>query len=378
VGADRVKAVVDQAIDPMRRKYDIPGLAVGVVIDGKSYVFNYGVASKQSGKPVDRDTLFELGSVSKTFTATLVALAQNSGALSLSDDVGDVLPAVKGQPFGGVSLLNLGTHTPGGLPLQVPDDVRDTAELMRYLREWKPAYAPGTYRTYSNVGIGALGFITAKRLGQDFGVLVERRIFSKLGMTHSFIDVPAERVSDYAEGYTKTGRPIRMKGDVLSPESYGVRATVGDVLRFVQANMGLLEIDPALQRAIMDTHTGYFQAGGMTQDLIWEQFSYPVTLTTLLEGNSARMALTPTPVKVIAPPEAPREDVWINKTGSTNGFGSYVAFVPAKRIGIVILGNRNFPIDARVEVGYRVLMGVMGGGVKGGFWFGFFSLRSRS
>jgi beta-lactamase class C len=93
----------------------------------------------------------------------------------------------------------------------------------------------------------------------------------------------------------------------------------------------------------------------MTQDLIWEQYPYPVTLQTLLDGNSSAMAFNATPVTPIKPPQAPREDVWINKTGSTNGFGAYIAFVPQKRLGIVILANKNFPIDERVTVAYRIL-----------------------
>jgi beta-lactamase class C len=93
----------------------------------------------------------------------------------------------------------------------------------------------------------------------------------------------------------------------------------------------------------------------MTQDLIWEQYAYPVTLDALLQGNSATVILNPTPVQPIVPPQAPIENVWINKTGSTSGFGAYVAFVPQQRLGIVLLANKNFPIDERVRAAYRIL-----------------------
>jgi beta-lactamase class C len=93
----------------------------------------------------------------------------------------------------------------------------------------------------------------------------------------------------------------------------------------------------------------------MTQDLIWEQYPYPVALKTLLEGNSPAMIFDATPVTEINPPEAPQRNVWINKTGSTNGFGAYVAFVPAKHLGIVIVANRNFPIEERVTIAYKIL-----------------------
>jgi beta-lactamase class C len=192
-------------------------------------------------------------------------------------------------------------------------------------------------------------------MGGDFKLLMQRRLFPSLGMRQTFIDVPKARTADYAQGYTKQGAPVRMKPGVLSAQAYGVKTTAADMLRFVQANMNLVELDGKWQRAVARTHTGYFQAGPMTQDLIWEQYAYPVTLSALLEGNSAAMILHPTPVSRLSPPQAPRQDVWINKTGSTNGFGAYVAFIPKKQIGIVMLANKNFPIDERVRAAYEIL-----------------------
>lgn len=93
----------------------------------------------------------------------------------------------------------------------------------------------------------------------------------------------------------------------------------------------------------------------MTQDLIWEQYAYPVELKTLTEGNSPSMIFNATPVSAIRPAQIPQDNVWLNKTGSTNGFGAYVAFIPAKRLGIVILANKNFPIEDRVAVAYTIL-----------------------
>ncbi|GAB2893605.1 class C beta-lactamase [Paraburkholderia jirisanensis] len=350
-----LRHAVDEAIGAMMRRDQIPGVAVGVIVDGKPMVFNYGLASLETHRPVTGATLFELGSVSKTFTATLTAWAQVNHQLSLADPVDQHLPALRGSPFGRVSLLNLGTHTPGGLPLQVPDEIHDDQQLIAYFKAWHPTYAPGTTRTYTNPGIGTLGLIAAQSMGQDFTVLIEQRLFPALGLKNSFIDVPLERAADYAQGYTKNGKPIRMAGGELAPEAYGVKATAADMLRFIEANMNQLQLDAPLQRAIVATHTGYFKAGPMTQDLIWEQYPYPVALNTLLAGNGPSMASDATPVTAFDPPLPPMDQAWINKTGSTNGFGTYVAFVPAKRMGIVILANRNFPIADRVAAAYRIL-----------------------
>jgi beta-lactamase class C len=351
---DAVKSAVDQAIQPVMTKYEIPGMAVGITVGGKRYVLNYGFASTKTRKPVTGSTLFEIGSVSKTFTATLASWAQVSGQLSLSDKTSKYLPSLQGTKFGEVSLLNLSTHTPGGLPLQTPENIRNIDQLMKYFEEWQPSYAPGTYRTYSNPSIGLLGLITAKSMNQDFAALMEGRLFPVLGLTSTYINVPNTRMADYAQGYTEKDEPIRMATAVLSSEAYGVKTTATDMIHFIEANMGMIELNVELQRAITDTHTGYFKAGVMTQDLIWEQYSYPVELKTLLEGNSYQMILEATPVAQISPPMEPRKDVLINKTGSTNGFGAYVAFVPEKQMGIVILANKNYPIDDRITIAHQI------------------------
>jgi beta-lactamase class C len=335
---DRIRTTVNRAIKPVMADNGIRGMAVGIIDGDEHYLFNYGLASAETGKPVTRDTLFELGSVSKTLTATLASYGQVRGYLSLSDPTSKFLPALQKSPFGTVSLLNLGTHTPGGLPLQVPDNISNNDQLMQYFKEWQPTYAPGTYRTYANPGIGTLGLIAAQSMGQDFDGLMERHLFRALGMKNTYINVPAAELPDYAQGYTNDGAPIRMARGVLSSEAYGVKTTAADMIRFVEINMNQIQVDEKLQRAIVDTHTGYFKAGPMTQDLIWEQYPYPVTLKALLDGNSSAMILNATPV-----------------VGSTNGFGAYVAFIPQKRLGIVILANKNFPIDERVTAAYRIL-----------------------
>ncbi len=347
--------IVAQAVRPVMEHYGVPGMAVGIICDGQSRVFTYGVGSKTTGKPITDSTLFEVGSVSKTFTATLAAYAQIVGKLSLSDAASKYLPALRGSHFDEVSLLNLGTHTPGGMPLQVPDEVTNDEQLLAYFQHWKPAYAPGTYRTYSNPSIGLLGVITAKSMDADFVALVEGKMFPALGLKNTFLNVPAARTDDYAQGYTDKDAPTRMSPDVLSAETYGVRTTAGDLLRVVAANMRLLALDEPWQQAITATHTGYYRVGGMTQDLIWEQYPYPVELKTLLAGNSDDVILKPNPATKLDPPSPRRDDVLINKTGSTNGFSTYVAFVPAQKIGVVLLANKRYPIDARVTAAHEIL-----------------------
>jgi beta-lactamase class C len=350
-----IETTTAQAVRSLMEREGIPGMAVGIVFNGQSYVFSFDLASRATGKPITGSTLFEIGSVSKTFTATLTSYAQVSGQLSLADPVSKYLPVLRGSHFDEVSLLNLGTHTPGGLPLQVPENITNDDQLMRYFQGWKPAYAPGTYRTYANPGIGLLGRVTAESLHEGFVTLMEGKLFPALGLKNTYLDVPAARTGDYAQGYTVKDAPIRMSPGILAAETYGVRTTAGDLLRFIEANMGILALDEKWQRAITDTHTGYYQVGGMTQDLVWEQFPYPVELKTLLAGNSDNMILEPNPATKLEQPLRPQEDVLIDKTGSTNGFSTYVAFVPAKKLGVVLLANKRFPIAARVTTAKEIL-----------------------
>jgi len=349
--------IVASVITPVMKQDAIPGMAVGVFANGRSYVFGFGVTSMATRQPVNADTLFEIGSISKTFAATLASYAQGQGDLSLSAMASAYMPSLRGGAFDKVSLVDLGTYTPGGMPLQVPEGIDSQAKLLAYYETWKPAYAPGTVRTYSNPSIGLLGLIAATAMHADYKTLVQNRMFPAFGLDHSFLDIPCSELAHYAEGYEDDGTPVRLKEDVLTPETSGVRLSAGDLVRFLAINMGAVTVDPAWQRAAMGTHEGYFdtKAGGMVQDLVWEQYRLPVTLAALQDGNSYAMIMDPHPVTAILPPQPPRVNVWLDKTGSTNGFGAYVAFVPADGIAVVLLANKGYPIPDRVAVAYRIL-----------------------
>lgn len=350
----RLKAITDAAIKPVMEKNGIPGLAVGISVDGQSHIFTYGVMSKSTNEPVTPQTLFELGSISKTFTVTLSTYAEINDQLSLSGKVEDYLPSMKGKPFGDVTLMHLGTHTAGGFPIQVPDNIKTEQQLLAYLKAWKPSYKPGTHRSYANPSIGMLGYITAKAMGQSFDDAMQDTLFPALGLKDTFTAVPRAKMADYAQGYKRTGEPARMTPAILSSEAYGVRSTAQDMIRFVNANMGLEKLDGKIQQALTNTHTGYFSVDAMTQDMVWEQYAHPTPLKTLRELNSGTLLKT-IPVSGISPPMKPRQDVFINKTGSTNGFGAYVAFIPSQKLGIVILANKNYPNEERVSAAYEIM-----------------------
>ncbi len=352
---DSLEVMIDSAVRPVIQEFNIAGMAIGITVNGQRQFYNYGVASKTGGQKVTDQTLFEIGSVSKTFNATLAAYAQLGGYLSLGDRVTKYLPSFRGSAFDSVQLLDLGTHTAGGLPLQLPDAVRDSVQLMKYYKQWRPDYPHGAYRVYSNPSIGLLGIITAKSMHRPYVGLIETSLFPGLGMDNSYINVPPDKMNEYAQGYNNADSPVRVNPGVLAAEAYGVKSCTRDLLQFAEANMRIGKLTESWQMAVTNAHTGYFKVGVLTQDLIWEQYPYPADSSAMLLGNSSEMSQKPNQATRIRPDLPPQENVIINKTGSTNGFGAYILFIPSKKTGIVILANKGYPNSARVRLALRIL-----------------------
>ena len=350
-----MEAKIRDAAEQVMQQHKIPGMAIAVTANGHQSFYNFGITSRDTPQQVSSDTLFEVGSISKTFTATLATYAQANGQLSLSDHPGKFLPQLKGTAFDKVTLLNLATHTAGGFPLQVPDEVQTNEQLLTYLKNWQPEYSPGTARTYANPSIGMLGMITAKAMNKPFVEAMEQQLYPKLGLTNSYLNVPADKLPLYAQGYDRQDVPVRLVSGALGDEAYGMRTSSKDLIHFVEANIDPDKLEKNQAQAVTETQVGYFTSGAITQDLIWEQYAYPAKLETLLEGNSAKMAYETQPAQAITPPLAPQQNTWINKTGSTKGYGGYLAFIPQKKLGIVILANKNYPNEARVKLAYQIL-----------------------
>ncbi|MDR6926025.1 class C beta-lactamase [Pseudomonas sp. BE134] len=355
----QLETLVNAAVVPVMQQQNITGLAVAITQNGQPHYFNYGVTSKENRRPVSQNTLFEIGSVSKTFTATLAAYAQANGKLSLSEPASAVLPILRGSTFDHISVLQLGTYTAGGLPLQFPSEADHPETMLGYFKQWTPVYPAGTHRQYSNPSIGLSGYLAAYSMGQPFDVLMEKTLLPKLGLKHTYLTVPQDQMGLYAQGYNKEDKPVRVGPGALDSEAYGVKTSTSDLLRYVDANMKPGKLEKPLQQAIATTHTGYYTVGDMTQGLGWELYPYPVTLDRLLAGNSTEMAMNAHTVHWLNPPQAEQESVWINKTGSTGGFGAYIAFVPSKDIGIVILANKNYPNPERIKIAHTILNALM-------------------
>jgi beta-lactamase class C len=341
---------IDAAARRFMARHGVPGLVIGVTRPAGRSMFAYGAADPARGAPVDARTLFEIGSISKTFTTALAALAVADGAMRWEDAPGRHVPEVGGPGTDRLTLRDLATHATGGMPLQLPPGTRTWAEAAAWFRGWTPLDEPGVVRAYANPSIGLLGVVTARALGEDFAALVRRRVLAPLGLDDTWYAVAPADMPRYAQGRTRDDRPVRMGAAPLAAEAYGVRTTAADLLRFVEAQMGLVAAPANLVQALRETQLGWLRVGSMTQALIWEWFPPPVTDEAVLAGSADAIVFRPHRASRVDPPLAPPAGALVAKTGGTAGFGAYAAFTTDRREGFVILANRNHPTAARLDL----------------------------
>ena len=357
-----LQALLADTCAPLTRVYDLPGLVAGLIVEGRTALLASGVTALQGGRPVTPETLFELGSISKCFTALLAAAVHVNGRLDLAQPVGEIVPALRAAALGRATPLHLATYTAGGLPLQVPDDLTSSEQAMDWLAAFVPADAPGTVRRYSNPSIGLLGQASAMAMGQDFTALMEGALLAPLGLRNTHIRVPAAQQERYAWGHDRNQRQVRVNPGVFDAEAYGMKSTASDLLHFLRSVLDPERLPPDLRQALALTTVPRFQVGPMQQAMGWELYPQPASLAALQEGNGPRMVLEPMPALAIPPAPGRTPPMLLNKTGSTFGFSAYLALVPDRQAAFVLLANRNFPAAARVAAGYRVLaeLGVVG------------------
>ena len=314
------------------------GIVVGVIDARGSRIISYGTIGLNDKRSVDGDTVFDVGSISKVFTALLLADMARHGEVSINDPAAKYLDAkkVKVPERGGkqITLVDLATHT-AGLPLRptnlVSKDPNDkyrgyTADLMyECLSSFTLSTDIGTKYEYSNLGYGLLGHVLEKRMGATYAELVESRITQPLEMTDTRIDLTPAMKSRMAVGYNYELMAIPSEWRFGVLQSAGAfSSTANELLKFLAAFLGYKQVPlfPAM-RSMLDIR----RPGGMQPStqiaLAWNVY---------VDGG--------------------QEVVW--KNGSVGGYRSFIGFDPKARIGVVALANAQTPAGAD-DIGLHLL-----------------------
>jgi CubicO group peptidase (beta-lactamase class C family) len=234
-------ATTDEYIQVEMKKRRIPGLALVVIKNGEVVKLQgYGIANLEHDVPVIPDTVFELASVTKQFTATAIMRLVEKGKVKLDDSIVNYLP---GSPanWNGITVRHLLTHTGGMAALangfaSLPDKtVYLTAESFKSATEDTISFKPGERHQYSDVGYFLLGMIIEKASGQRYKDFLEDQFFTPLGMTSTSVLNHFTILKHRAAGYTLSNGQLinirRIHGHEL-PSHYGVFSTVRDLAKW--------------------------------------------------------------------------------------------------------------------------------------------------
>ncbi|MGH2603835.1 MAG: serine hydrolase domain-containing protein, partial [Dehalococcoidia bacterium] len=248
-------AELNAAVQAAMERWAVPGLALGILQDGALETFSYGVVSLETGWPVPPETLFQIGSISKVFTATLVMQLVDEGRLDLDVPVARYLPSLRlasEAATGAVTLRQLLTHTAGFYGDRFDDHGYGDDALTRSiatfasLRQYTP---PGALWAYCNTGFQLAGAVVEAVLGTTFEAAMRERILAPLGLNRSCYFAHEAITYPVATGHNT----VPPEGDErpATPEvarewgrsrcraaQGGLLSTVGDLLRFAEFHMG--------------------------------------------------------------------------------------------------------------------------------------------
>jgi CubicO group peptidase (beta-lactamase class C family) len=332
-------AAADPAVVPVRiakvaQQYTdagvYPAMVVVMVDDGHAQIAGFGKLA--DGRAPDGDTVFEIGSVTKTFTALLLAHEVEAKKLSLDTAVATLLPDFRipsrhGKPI----TLGLLAEQFSGLP-QLPDNLQPADLGNPYadygrdrLKTFLAGYAlprdPGAAYEYSNLGFGLLGEALAERAKLSYGELLRREVLAPLGMRSSGTELTPALRQRLAPGHDERGQPAK-HWELGALGGAGALLSDGnDLLRYLQANMGQLKTP--LSGAIALAHMPRRDIGGGDRiGLAW------------MTHHTAQ-----------------GDVVWHN--GETGGYSSFIGFTSDGRRGVVILTNAT---GAPQELGFAALL----------------------
>jgi CubicO group peptidase (beta-lactamase class C family) len=319
---DELRALIENRTGEAKKAV---GIAAGVIDEKGRLVFASGRIGGGRNTPPDGDTIFEIGSITKVFTSLLLADMAEKGEVKLDDLVAKYLPeSVKVPSMGDrqITLLDLSMQV-SGLP-RMPDNFKPanpmnpyadygTERLFEFLNRHKLTRAPGEKYEYSNLAVGLLGTALARRAGTSYEALVRKRILDPLGMTSTTITLSEEQRRRLAPGHNSGLEPTaNWDLDALAGAG-ALRSTVNDMLKFLAANMELIDspLKPAIRR--MRSQLRPTDSKDMSIAMGWH------VLTKY------------------------GQVFWHN--GGTGGYRTHAGFDPETKRGAVVLCNTSFGVD---------------------------------
>jgi len=325
-----IQRILAERIDGERRGV---GIVVGIMTPQGRRVISHGVFNQGDARRLDGDTVFEIGSVGKVFTALLLADMVQRGEVALNDPIAKYLPPdVKVPQYGGrsITLLDLATHT-SGLPRMpsnfAPRDPTNpyadysVAQLYSFLSGYELTREIGAQYAYSNLGYGLLGNVLARRAGTDYETLVKSRIAVPLGLNSTAMTLPANVAPRLAIGHNETLQAVPNWDDTTLAGAGSLLSSANDLLTFLAAQRG--GGDPRLDSALAAMLTLRRPTG--TPDLA-------IALGWHVSTQQGR------------------EFVWHN--GGTGGYSSFVGFCPQTGVGIAVLANSEIGVD---DIGFHLV-----------------------
>ena len=254
--------VDDLAADYFGDDKPIVGGVIGIVDGGKSYAKGFGRVSLDDEATPDLDTVYEIASLSKTFTGTLLGELVARGEILLDDTLDQFVPEGNRVPRyrrgETVTLRQLATHS-SGLP-RLPTDFWEVAssepenpykyytneKIERFLDTYQLTVAPGTRYEYSNLGGSVLGYAMGKKIEKTYEQLVQERICRPLGMKNTAVELTEAMREKLAPPYSEKKQPAHTWDLPGFAGGGGLRSSMRDMLAFAQATAGVFESFPEL------------------------------------------------------------------------------------------------------------------------------------
>ena len=344
-------------IKQFMQKNEVPGMAVIIYKNGEKQEYLYGYSDLKTKALIMKNTIFEIGSVTKTFTGLLLAQLITSNKINLNDR----LTTIKGNKYiQDTSILSLATHTSGmpyyitRLPYNASSTKSNQDAFTMFLQNYKPLYVPQSKFYYSNIGFSLLAQEISNRENQTYNSLLQQNIFSQLGMNSSFLTVPKNDYNRYATGYTVDGKILRTPDAGILAGSWAIKSTISDMDLYLKANL-YNGITSSMVNSIKHAQTGYFKFTTSTscQGLGWSIKS----LDSLSKAKpNGKYKIEPINVILIKHPVY-NGHALIEKTGGTDGFRAYIATIPEEQSGVVILINKfTLNRDALIQLGHKLLL----------------------